>query len=125
MNQHLDQVRQFLEAMEMPYAKRPAILSHKLCIDRHHLMLEELQEYLQATTSDSLYETLDALVDLQYLLLGTVLTHGLQDVFEEAFNRVHDANMQKEPGQNSRRRLMNTDAVKPIGWKPANLGDLV
>lgn len=40
-------------------------------------------------------EELDALCDLQYVLSGTVLTKGLHEVFDDAFNKVHENNMGK------------------------------
>lgn len=125
MKTQLEFVEAFQWKMQHVMNCRPGQISTKQLLDRHHLMTEELQEYLQAGDSGDLGETLDALVDMQYLLLGTVIAHGFQEVFEEAFRRVHLANMAKEPGINARRKLLNQDAVKPSGWEPADLEDLV
>jgi predicted HAD superfamily Cof-like phosphohydrolase len=38
---------------------------------------------------------LKELCDLQYVLTGTVVSLGLADIFDEAFERVHDSNMSK------------------------------
>ena len=103
----------------------PQSISTKALIDRHHLLTEELSEYLQAGDSGNLVKILDALVDLQYLLLGTVVLHGMQGIFPEAFRRVHIANMNKLPGTNSKRILLSTDVIKPPEWTPAKLEDLV
>lgn len=40
-------------------------------------------------------EELDALCDLQYVLSGAILSLGYQDVFEQAFEEVHNSNMSK------------------------------
>ena len=40
-------------------------------------------------------EQLDAYVDIKYILLGGVNSSGLQEVFEEGFNLIHDNNMTK------------------------------
>ena len=38
---------------------------------------------------------LDALADLEYVLQGTVISHGLHHIFEEGFSEVHRSNMTK------------------------------
>lgn len=52
-------------------------------------------EYLEATDDKNLIETLDAVVDIAYVLFGTINMHGLQDLFEKAFNLVHENNLSK------------------------------
>lgn len=85
-------------------------------------MQEELDEY-HAAISEA--EELDALVDLLVFTLGTVDRHGWTNVFEEAFNRVMDANMAKELGANNKRGGFKLDLRKPEGWKAPNMEDLV
>ena len=120
-------VRKFARKMGFLVGATPRNLQAKDYIDRHHLMTEELSEYLLACASDDLPEILDALVDLQYLLLGTAIAHGLdqQNIFEKAFIRVHLANMKKTPGVNAKRELLSSDAVKPPGWKPADVASIL
>jgi predicted HAD superfamily Cof-like phosphohydrolase len=89
---------------------------------RHTAMLEELEEYAQATTKE---DELDAIVDLVAFALGTAERQGFLDVFEEAFNRVMEANLKKEIGQNQKRGNFVLDLVKPEGWEPSDLSDLV
>ena len=40
-------------------------------------------------------EIADALTDMLYVLLGTFIAHGLQDIAEELFAEVHRSNMSK------------------------------
>lgn len=40
-------------------------------------------------------ETLDALCDIEYVLGGTIVQSGMQDVFNEGYDRVHASNMSK------------------------------
>ena len=40
-------------------------------------------------------EQLDALVDIEYVVLGGVLTFGFKDVFDKGFDLVHSSNMSK------------------------------
>jgi len=58
-------------------------------------MAEENEEYLDSCQLKDLAGVLDALCDMQYILLGTILSHGLEDVFVDAFNEVHRSNMSK------------------------------
>ena len=85
-------------------------------------MEEEIQEFEDASTKE---DELDALVDLVVFALGTAERQGLLEVFEQAFNRVMDANMKKEIGQNQKRGSFKLDLVKPEGWVAPDLKDLV
>jgi predicted HAD superfamily Cof-like phosphohydrolase len=121
----LELVGLFQQKLGLEAASEPSPISTKQLIDRHHLLTEELSEYLQAGDSGNVAEILDALCDLQYLLLGTVRLHGLEQIFPAAFLRVHKANMEKTPGVNSKRKLVSSDVVKPDGWHPADFSDLL
>ncbi len=85
-------------------------------------MQEELNEYIEATEPA---DELDALVDLLVFTLGTVDRQGWSHVLDEAFRRVMHSNMTKEIGKNQKRGNFQLDLVKPEGFKPANLDDLV
>jgi len=56
---------------------------------------EELVEYLDAVSDKDLVGIIDSLVDLIYFAYGTVILHGMKDVFDEAFKIVHESNMSK------------------------------
>ncbi len=85
-------------------------------------MQEELNEY-ELAENDA--DHLDALVDLCVFTIGTAERMGFLDVFEEAFDRVMQSNMTKTLGPNNKRGSFELDLVKPPGFKPANLDDLV
>jgi predicted HAD superfamily Cof-like phosphohydrolase len=78
----------------------------------------------RATDRQLLAGALDALVDLDYVLKGTVLQLGLGAVYEEAWRRVQAANLRKVPGVKSTRGYAR-DVVKPAGWVAPDLSDLV
>ena len=61
---------------------------------RIRFMHEELGEYLKAASEKNAHDMLDALVDLTYVVLGTAYLEGYD--FEEAWKRVHAANMEKD-----------------------------
>lgn len=88
---------------------------------------EEINEYKDAHSNDDLEEMLDALVDLQVFLLGAVEQHGFDGVFEEAYRRVMEANMQKEVVESAdeSKRGHKTDLKKPAWWMAPILSDLV
>ena len=85
-------------------------------------MAEELQEYADASNK---HDELDALIDLIIFALGTIERQGMSDIFEEAFNRVIDANMAKKLGPNTKRGEFSIDLVKPEGWVPPCFKDLM
>ena len=128
-----------------------------LLLMRANFMLEELVEYVQAVGLEltvnedgveftpaepfdnepvlrDLEKALDSLVDLAYVLVGTVLLHGFGNKHElgktiigEAWQRVHNANMRKVRAASAEesKRKSGFDVVKPEGWQPPKLHDLV
>ena len=91
---------------------------------RVDFMLEELHEYRLAHGQGNVVDQLDALVDLAYVVLGTAFMHGFD--FNEAWRRVHAANMQKvrATSPDVSKRNSSLDVVKPEGWTPPDLSDL-
>ncbi|CEJ94725.1 hypothetical protein VHEMI10241 [[Torrubiella] hemipterigena] len=61
----------------------------------HRLMAEENQEYLDAAEAGDLVEVADALGDKLYILCGTIIAHGMQDIIEDVFAEIHRSNMTK------------------------------
>lgn len=84
-------------------------------------LAEELGELEVALNDDDLPETLDALIDLMYFAAGAIHSLGVDG--DEAFRRVHTANMAKQGGIKPSRRLQ-CDATKPRDWTPPELHDL-
>ena len=66
------------------------------------------------TDTERLAEALDALVDLDYVLLGTVLQLGLGHVYQPAWSAVHAANLAKEPAPGAE---SGKGVIKPPGWR--------
>jgi predicted HAD superfamily Cof-like phosphohydrolase len=96
LNDAIHQVQQFHEAFGLPVAPRPtADVPTDLLALRARLLEEELEEYKAAAAAGDIVAVADALTDLAYVLFGTYLTHGLQDVAEPLFDEVHRSNMSK------------------------------
>lgn len=71
---------------------------------RFELLREELEEFLLATEDGNDIEELDALVDMMYILIGTIIKAGYRNIFYSAFKEVHLSNMSKlEDGKVLRR----------------------
>ena len=88
---------------------------------RVSLIQEELNEYRQAAEAHDLVAVADALSDLLYVVLGSYVSHGLQDVAEALFDEVHRSNMSKldENGQVIHRA--DGKVLKSNRWSPPDL----
>ena len=95
MQQQLWKVIDFHQSFRQPYSKIPTLLPMEECTLRHDLMKEENVEYLIACGEGNITEIADALGDQLYILLGTIIKHGMQDVIADVFREIHDSNMTK------------------------------
>ncbi len=95
MKTQLKQVEEFHNAFGQVNGTEPQLLKEDAFELRHRLMKEENDEYLEACWNGDLVQVADALGDELYILLGTMLKHGLQDKIEEIFNEIHNSNMSK------------------------------
>lgn len=96
MKEQLKGVARFHKAFGLGKAPAPtASLSEELIALRYRLMAEENEEYLHAARENDLIEVADALGDMLYILCGTILEHGMQDVIEEVFQKIQESNMSK------------------------------
>lgn len=95
MNRQLEQVAEFHETFDQPILETPTIISDKRFQFRVSLIAEELKELTDAFENGDKVEVLDALGDLNYVMNGLILELGFKDVFDTAFNRIHDSNMSK------------------------------
>ena len=92
----IEAVTKFHEAYGLGIENKPqANLSDKIVELRYNLMKEENEEYLQAAQDNDLIEIGDALGDMFYILCGTMITHGMQDVMSDVFQTIQDSNMSK------------------------------
>lgn len=124
MKTKIEKVREFQKIGLQKVNDKPTVNEFKDCSLRFELAREENMEYISACYDGDKVEILDALVDQMYVLLGTINFHGMQDIFDEAFNRVHENNLTKFPNG---KVLRNPDGkiLKPEGFKSVNLSDLV
>ena len=55
---------------------------------RFDLMAEENGEYLEAAKKGDVTEVADALGDMLYILCGTIIEHGMQNVIDDVFEEI-------------------------------------
>lgn len=101
LHHKIQAVADFHNAFQIGNNDRPTVISKEEALLRYTLMREENEEYLEAAQKGDLIEIADALGDQLYILLGTILRHGLQHKIEEVFDEIHRSNMSKldENGQ--------------------------
>ena len=116
MNQTLKDVTEFHRTFGVPIGENPSVPSVDRIKLRLTLILEELHELAQASGAEAEFidmldqkvkeyqpqntkpdpvEVIDALCDLQVVLNGSIIEYGFQDVFDQAFEEVHQSNMSK------------------------------
>ena len=92
----ISEVARFHDAFGIQNNEQPtAALSAADVELRYNLMKEENEEYLEAAKNGDLVEIADALGDQLYILCGTILRHGLQDMIEPIFQEIQRSNMSK------------------------------
>lgn len=147
-NKFVTDYLEFHKKFDFPLPKYPCVPDPEITKTRLQFLLEELRETglglgfkLEITNGHggrdevkfvkddklpvNLVEALDGLVDLQYVVLGTAAYLGMLEdkeertSFEEAWDYVHKANMQKERVKNEdeSKRKTKYDCKKPKGWE--------
>jgi len=95
---------------------------------RRDFIQEELTELDLAIKNNVPEDIVDALIDIAYVAFGTLDLLNIN--VNEAWDLVFQANMQKQPGVNTKRRNSHgfPDLIKPEGWSAPdhrnNLGGL-
>lgn len=95
MNKATSQVLEFHKEFNQPIGDKIAFPDGERMKLRMILIQEEAREILEGIKDRDLPNVLKELCDLQYVLLGTVIEFGMQDVFQYAFDEVQASNMSK------------------------------
>lgn len=101
-----------------PRAKGPQPLSEAEL--SHRQLTEEADEYLQAIKDGDYIGAIDGCIDSIVFAMGILYKLGItEDQFDDIFEVVMTANMQKKIGVKKGREGFNaSDAIKPEGWVP-------
>jgi predicted HAD superfamily Cof-like phosphohydrolase len=124
MNPIVASLLEFNQAFEIPKLEHPGLSDSDLIELRIKLLTEEVQEYADAARAGDMVEILDALADIGYILAGTIINHGMQDIYDDAFAEVHRSNMAKLVDGKVHRRD-DGKVMKPEGWQPPNLSQFL
>lgn len=121
----IGKVSEFMEACGQEVKTRASNVEDSTSSLRYNLMSEENREYLVACLQNNKVEILDALIDMSYILFGTIASHGMTEEFIKGFDLVHENNMTKV--QSDGKVLKNPEGkiLKPEGYKPVDLSLLI
>lgn len=111
MNESYELVKEFHVGFQLPASERPVLLDSERVKKRYSWMLEELDEFAEA---DNLVDQADAMIDLIYFALGTMVEMGVRP--DELFRTVHRANMTKLWPDGKPHFREDSKIVKPEGW---------
>lgn len=120
---HQDQVREFRVACGDVVSDVPKLPNQATLRLGHKLIKEEVRELIDAVIDADAPEVLDALGDILYLTYGLAVAAGYD--LDEAFDRIHAANMAKVGADGKVRRREDGKILKPNGWTPPDMTDLV
>ena len=101
------------------FPNQPYILDKQLKLLRGELIIEEINETLDAIDEDDLVRIADGICDSVVVLLGTAITYGI-DV-RPVWDEVHRTNMLKKGGKLRKDGKM----LKPEGWKPPDIESII
>ena len=124
MNPIVASLLEFNQAFDIPKLNSPDIGPEEMIELRIKLLREEVEEYAEAARAGDVVEILDALADIGYILAGTIINHGMQHIYDDAFNEVHRSNMAKLVDGKVLRRE-DGKVMKPEGWTPPQLAQFL
>ena len=121
MDKQYAQVKAFHEAFGHPIAATPTAMSQGRVLKRAEWMKEELDEFVTAEhEADPLVSQADAMIDLIYFALGTLVEMGVPP--ERMFELVQQANMAKLWPDGKPRFRGDGKIIKPVGWQGPEQG---
>tara|TARA_R110000737_G_scaffold239048_1_gene251076 strand:- start:1364 stop:1783 length:420 start_codon:yes stop_codon:yes gene_type:complete len=122
MKKQLQQLWDFQSVYDQTRNTKPTLINPTESMLRYELGKEELIEYLEACNNDDIVEVTDALADQLYILLGTMVAHGMQGIIKDVFDEVHRSNMSKlgEDGKPIYRE--DGKVLKGPNYSPPNIG---
>ncbi len=121
----IEKVSEFMEACGQEVKTRASNVEDSTSSLRYNLMSEENREYLVACLQNNKVEILDALIDMSYILFGTIASHGMTEEFIKGFDLVHENNMTKVQSNGMVLKNPEGKILKPEGYKPVDLSSLI
>lgn len=112
MNKEWNDVKEFQLKFGHPVAEKPTKMDPERALKRYHWMLEEINEFLEA---DEIVEQADAMIDVMYFALGTLVEMGIKP--DSLFQIVQNANMAKLWPDGKPHYNAEGKTIKPSGWE--------
>jgi len=113
LDEEYGQVKDFHRMFNHRVKETPVFLPEEQVKNRVEFMREEIQEFID---SENVYDQTDAMIDLIYFALGTLVEMGVKP--KEIFDIVHNANMTKVWADGKvRYREDNGKVIKPPEWE--------
>lgn len=115
MNKEWEEVKLFHEKFNHPVADHPKMMEYDRAQKRYNWMKEEIDEFLEAVKEKDLVEQADAMIDVMYFALGTLVEMGIRP--DELFEIVQKANMSKLWEDGKPHYNAEGKTIKPASWK--------
>lgn len=112
MDNEWKDVREFQIRFGHPVADKPTFMEVSRAQKRYNWMLEEINEFLEA---DEIVEQADAMIDLIYFALGTLVELGIRP--DPLFRVVQNANMSKLWPDGTPHYNDEGKTIKPPTWE--------
>ncbi len=111
MKNEWELVKEFHSKFNHPVRGKPTLLEQERVEKRTKWMLEEIQEFVD---SNNVSDQADAMIDLMYFALGTLVEMGVEPT--NLFKTVHEANMSKLWEDGKPHYNEDGKTIKPKGW---------
>jgi predicted HAD superfamily Cof-like phosphohydrolase len=122
LNEQLHKLVEFHRVFGAHVEEKPtADVPDEVIALRVSLIQEELDEYRAAAEAHDLVAVADALTDLTYVVFGSYVSHGLQEVGAALFDEVHRSNMSKLDANGQVRYRADGKVLKSARWSPPAL----
>ena len=115
MNKEWEYVKLFHEKFNHPVSNYPKKMDKERAKKRYNWMLEEIDEFLQAVEQGDIVEEADAMIDVIYFALGTLVEMGIRP--DELFEIVQYANMSKLWEDGKPHYAEDGKTIKPVTWE--------
>lgn len=125
---HFQDILDFHTKFGVPLAPKHSLLEGEALKFRLDFLQEELDELRKAHEEGNLEDAVDALIDLEVVLLGTSQFMGIsKEAYEEHWEEVHRANMSKVrcTDASESKRGTSLDIRKPDGWTAPDHGPII
>lgn len=115
MDKEWEAVKLFHEKFNHPVSKHPRRMDLDRAQKRYNWMKEEIDEFLDAVKTEDIVEQADAMIDVMYFALGTLVEMGIHP--DKLFEIVQKANMSKLWEDGTPHYAPDGKTIKPSTWR--------